>query len=581
MKETLEIQRLWKLKPRHLDGALSLSQTLNISPILAHLLILRGIQTQEEGALFLEGRLKDLSDPFLFTDMEKAVKRIFQAIERREKVLIHGDYDVDGITGTALLCELFTKIGIEAQAYIPDRVTEGYGLSREAIAKCVRENVRILITVDCGCSAFEEIEEAASKGLDVIVVDHHELKSSIPNCLALIHPQRASKNESFKYLCAVGVAFKLAHGMVKEGLKQGAGWAQGIDLRNFLDRVAIGTVADLVPLKGENKIIVKRGLERLSKTNCLGLAALLKVIGIEGRDWTTTDIGFRIAPRLNAAGRVGTAYDAIRLILTQDPQEAQNLAQGLDESNRKRQEIEQQTVEEAIKILEQEKTFDEDWVLVLHKEEWPLGVIGIVASRILRLRHRPTFIVSTEEKVSKGSARSIRGFHLCEALKQCDDLLIGYGGHAYAAGIKIDREKIALFRERINQYAKKILTEEDLIPTWEIDCELSPREISLKLAEELEMLSPFGQENFAPLFMSRDLMLDRPCRIVGKGHLKLWLKTSSGLCLEGIAFGLAEKWISELRPGIPFEGVYEIGINDYAGQRKPQLVFKDFKLLNS
>ncbi len=576
MKEILDSSKLWQVKSRT-DEASVLSKSLGISPILAQLLFDRGIKTHEEGKFCLEGRLKDLSDPFLFLGMKKAVERIFQAIEHQEKILVHGDYDVDGITGTALLCNLFSKIGINAQPYIPDRVTEGYGISREAIAKCVRENVRILITVDCGGSAFDEIGEATSKGLDVIVVDHHELKTTLPNCLAVIHPRLASDNESFKFLCAAGVAFKFAHGILKEGLKQGALWAKKIDLKDYLDRVAIATVADLVPLKGENKIIVKRGLERLSKTTCLGLAALLKEIGIQNRSWTTVDIGFRIAPRLNAAGRVGTAYDAIRLLLTQDSGEAQALAQNLDVSNRKRQTIEQQTVEEAIQILEENSEFNEDWVLVLHKDQWPLGVIGIVASRILRLRYRPTFIISADGDLSKGSARSIRGFHLCEALKQCEDLLTGYGGHAYAAGIKIEKDKISLFRERINQYAKKILTAENLIPRWEIDFELSASDISLDLAEQLEMLSPFGQENPVPLFMTQGLVLDKPCQLVGKDHLKLWIRQKRGTPLEGIAFGMAQ-WASKISQNTPFHAVYEIGINEYGGQRKVQLVIKDIKI---
>ena len=580
MKATAARERIWKLKNSRSDLSSVLSQSLNVSSFTALILLQRGIENAEKAKPFLECRLKDLGDPFLFEGMDQAVKRIFQAVDRGEKILVHGDYDVDGITGTALLCELFQRMGLQAQPYIPDRVSEGYGISREAIDRASKEGVRLMITVDCGGSAFDELEEARQKGLDVIVVDHHELKESLPNCVAVLHPRRVPENVEVQSLAAVGVAFKLAHGVIKEGLRQGRQWAPLIDLRDFLDRVAIGTIADLVPLRGENKIFVKRGLERLLKTECVGLAALLKEIGISERALTSSDIAFKIAPRLNAAGRVGTAYDAIRLLLCKDSSEALVLAKGLDHNNRQRQLIEQNTFDEALQFLEEQSDSDQDWVLVLHKDQWPLGVIGIVASRIVKLRHRPTFIISADDDVSKGSARSIHGFHLCHALKNCEDLLVGYGGHACAAGIKIKKEKIPDFRKRLNEYARQILSENDLIPTLEIDLEIPIGELSLKLVNELEMLSPFGQENPTPLFLSQDLVLDRKPQVVGNKHLKLWLKKESAPAIEGIAFGMAE-WFPQFESySEPFQAVYEIGINTYGGQSKLQLNFKDFKLNN-
>ncbi|MBI1869667.1 MAG: single-stranded-DNA-specific exonuclease RecJ [Chlamydiae bacterium] len=553
-----------------------MSKSLQVSNTLAQLLVQRGIETVEDARYFLGNRLKDLSDPFLFEGMDRAVARIFQALNKNEKVMVHGDYDVDGITGTALLCDILKKIGINAQPYIPDRVSEGYGMSREAIQKAVVEKIPLMITVDCGGTAFAEIEEADRQGIDVIVVDHHELKNELPPSIAVIHPRRMTQKNHFHPLAAVGVAFKLAHGLVKRGLEQKADWANKIDLKDFLDRVALGTVADLVPLKGENRIFVKQGLERLLKTECLGLSMLLKEIGLEGRSITTSDVGFKIAPRLNAAGRVGTAYDAVHLLLVKEKEKASTLAQTLDLSNRKRQELEQATYEEAADLLQAQTNGGEDWVLVLHKEEWPLGVIGIVASRILRLMHRPVFIISTEEGVSKGSARSIRGYHLCEALKSCEGLLEGYGGHAYAAGIKILRKKIPEFRERINQHAHQVLSSDDLIPSLEIDLEIPLESVSLSFAQEVEKLGPFGQENSSPLFLTKELQLEREPYKVGKNHLKLHLKNKNNERVEGIAFGQADL-ISQFSLSCPFQAVYEVAINSYQRNMKPQLIFKDFK----
>ncbi|MBI1883044.1 MAG: single-stranded-DNA-specific exonuclease RecJ [Chlamydiae bacterium] len=577
MREASTLEKIWKVKPVP-DPALflPLSEILKISPSVSKLLIQRGIKTIEEAQSFTACRLKDLSDPYLFEGMDRAVARILKALQGKEKILVHGDYDVDGITGTSLLCDVFRRAGLQAEPYIPDRVNEGYGVSRGAIEKSLRENFRLMITVDCGGTAFEEIDEATSRALDVIVVDHHELKEKLPSCLALIHPRRMVGSAKSSPLAAVGVAFKLAHGLVKEGLKRGESWASKMDLRDFLDRVAIGTLADLVPLRGENRIFVKQGLERLSQTKCMGLAALLEKIGMVGKELTPVDIGFKIAPRMNAAGRVGTAYDTVNLLLSQSKEEVEYLAESLDENNKKRQWIEQQTYEEAVRLLETQASRGEDWVVVLHQDEWPLGVIGIVASRIVKLCHRPTFIISSDDTLGKGSARSIRGFHLCEALKVCENSLEGYGGHAYAAGIKIKKEKISEFRKAINDHAQKILAPEDFLPSLEADLEIPLSEISLKLAQEIERIGPFGQENPSPLFISRDLELARPAQGVGKNHLKLWLR-QDGSMLEAMAFGMGDLLPQFSNRSGPFHAAYEIVMNYYGGEKKVQLNVRDLK----
>ena len=568
-------QKRWLIKAVH-DGHQPLAQALGVLPETAQILIQRGVSSIPQAEAFIRGKLKDLRDPFLFNDMAKAVQRIMTAYERHEKILVHGDYDVDGITGTSLLAHFFSRSGLEVQPYIPHRVSEGYGVSLEAIAMAAREGYSLIITVDCGSSAVSEIQEAAAKGIDVIVVDHHELKDRLPPSVAMIHPKLALQNEDFVHLSAVGVAFKLAHGILKEAIKRGLDWARGIDLRDYLELVAIGTVADLVPLKGENRLFVRKGLEKLSKTKFVGLQALLKEIGLSKDIITTTDVGFRIAPRLNAAGRVGTAYDAIHLILSGTFDAAHELAVKLEAQNRERQLIEQQTFDEALEILKDEH-FQNDRVIIVEKDDWPLGVMGIVASRILRERYRPVFVISSNSDVCKGSARSIRGFHLCDALKCCEDLLVGFGGHAYAAGIKIKKEKISEFRLRMNEYAARTLKEEDLIPSLDVDRVLSSSRLSMKLAEEIVQLGPYGQENPAPIFVSDDVTVDKPPRIVGEHHLKLFLRSREGLPISAIGFGMGS-WLEKLSQGVKFKLAYELDINDFNDQRTIQLNIKDIQL---
>jgi len=576
MKDALGFERIWRIKKNSSDLPSEISKVFNLKLLTAQILVHRGCDSPEKAEKFLSLRLRDLSDPFFLTDMPDAVNRVLLAIEKKEKILVHGDYDVDGITGTAILCDFFRRVGVHSVPYIPDRVTEGYGISREAIEKASRENFTLMISVDCGGSAFEEIDLAVQKGLHFIVVDHHEIKERTPRCLAFIHPRRTDHKVDFDHLAAVGTAFKLLHGIMKKASENALDWAKNIDLKDYLDRVAVGTVADLVPLKGENKILVKAGLEKLKNSKCMGLQKLLKVAKLEGRSLTPVDIGFKLAPRLNAAGRVGTAYDAVHLLLTQDEAEAERLAKSLDEHNRHRQTVEQDTYAQALDFLSNRPEMQENRVLVLSGNEWPLGVIGIVASRIVRLKYRPTFVLSEDSELCKGSARSIRGFHLCQALKHCEDLLEGYGGHAYAAGIKIKSEKINSFRERINAYADQLLKEEDLIPFYEIDAEIQADDISLKLAEELEQLGPFGQENPVPLLMGRGLTLAREPQIVGQDHLKIWIQRKAGGAVEGIGFGMAS-WRDFFKNTRVFQAVFEISVNDYAGNRSVQIQFKDFK----
>jgi single-stranded-DNA-specific exonuclease len=401
MKDALGLERIWKIKKNTSDLPLQFSGIFNLNLLTAQILVQRGCDTREKAEKFLSLKLRDLSDPFLLTDMHEAVNRVLLAVEKKEKILVHGDYDVDGITGTAILCDFFRQVGVPAEPYIPDRVSEGYGISREAIEKAAREKFGLMISVDCGGSAFEEIDLAVERGLDFIVVDHHDIKEKTPRCLAFIHPRRTSQKMDFDHLAAVGTAFKLLHGIFKKASEKSLAWAKEIDLKDYLDRVALGTIADLVPLKGENKIYVKAGLEKLKNSKSPGLRKLLKIAKLEGRPLTPVDIGFKLAPRLNAAGRVGTAYDAVHLLLTQDEDEAERLAKSLDEHNRHRQTVEQETYAQALHFLSDRPEMQGSRVLVLSGNEWPLGVIGIVASRIVRLKYRPTFVLSEDLELCK------------------------------------------------------------------------------------------------------------------------------------------------------------------------------------
>ena len=472
----------WTLAPPQPLLARQLASRLKISPLLAQCLLNRGFSEPAAIDNFLAPRLKDLADPFLLPNMAAAVGRLFHAREQNEPLVIFGDYDVDGVTSTALLVEVLRALGWRVEFYLPNRMDEGYGLSADGVENCLEKfPVKLLLAVDCGSTAVETIARLRERGVDVIVLDHHQVSNPAPAAVALVNPQLASAFEignrkseigNFQELCSAGLAFKLAHALVKRGREMNLPGAAEFDLKPLLDLVALGTIADIVPLIGENRILVSAGLERLSATQRPGLVALKQVAQCPPQ-LGTYEVGFQLAPRLNAAGRLETAEEALHLVLAPDLKTAMPLAQELDLRNRERQKIERGISDEAIGIVRSKFDAQKDFVIVEGQLLWHIGVVGIVASRVLQQFYRPTFIIGGEGGTWRGSGRSIAGFDLAAALRECDDLLIRHGGHAMAAGVTIQPEQLDAFRARLNELARRSLQPEDLQPPLRLDAEVA------------------------------------------------------------------------------------------------------------
>lgn len=561
----------------HPDMALQkkLSKEFEIPPITAQVLINRGLRNSSEVDLFLNGKLSQLHDPFIFSEMKAAVDRIFKAIKGKEKIVMYGDYDVDGSTGTALLCYLMKDLEAKYDYYVPNRLEEGYGLHKAALDTCKKEGAKVLITIDNGVGAIAEIAYAKKIGIDVIVTDHHEPKEELPDCVAILDPKLPDEKYPFKGLSGVGMAFKLAHALVRRGLEINYPPAKKIDLKEHLDLVALGTVADVVPLIDENRIMVKHGLKKLSRATKVGLKVLKEKSGLTG-EISTGQVAFRLAPRLNAAGRIGDARNAIKLMTTEDEDEAINLAHLLEESNRERQEIERKILEEAMKQVKSRVDLEKDPVIVLDGENWHSGVIGIVASRILGTYYKPTIIISVDGNQGKGSARSVKNLHILEALTECGGMLKSFGGHKQAAGFSLEKKTVEQFRVKFAESVRHRIKPEDLIPELEIDMEVKLGEISFDLLDSLELLSPFGYENPRPILASRNLEVIRPS-LVGKNHLKLLLSDGKDT-LDAIGFDMADALKLIRKGGTKVDVAYRPQINTFRGNTALQLQIEDIRL---
>ena len=566
----------WVVLPQNDELAQSLAQSLKVHQIVAQLLVNRTITTPEEGLNFLDPKLKNLHDPFLFHDMGKCVDRILVACKDNQKVVFYGDYDVDGITGSALLSSLFSEIGIQNDCYIPHRINEGYGLSKEGITRCHQMGAKLIITVDCGIHAFEEIAFAKSLGMDVIVTDHHEPAETIPECIGVINQKVNDSGYPFRDLAGVGVAFKLAHGILKKGREDNLPWAFSIDLKTYLDYVPLGTVADIVPLIDENRILAKNGFMQLDKSKRPGIQALKSKVGIS-EGISSFDVAFKLAPRLNATGRIGDAYDSLLLMKTDNPSEAEYLANNLEYNNRARQRIEEETFKEALSEVEKTLDSEKERVLVVHKDNWPIGVIGIVASKLSRKFYRPVFVISSDDEGCKGSGRSIEGFDLSVALKKCSDILDSFGGHAFAAGIVLTKENISTFKMRMNLQADEVLTEKHLAKKVVIDSRLSLRDVTESLLSQINLLQPYGQNNPEPLFIIKGVQCDSVPVLIKEKHVK-FLARNGGSFLEVIGFNMADRF-AEIKKDLIFDIVTQLSVNTYKGRRTLQLMLKDFELV--
>ncbi len=565
----------WSLAPSQPLLAGRLASQLKISPLLAQCLLNRGFSEPIAIENFLQPRLKNLADPFLLPDMDKAVERLLRAREQNESLVIFGDYDVDGVTSTALLLEVLRTLGWKVDFYLPSRMDEGYGLSADGVENCLNKfPTTLLLAVDCGSTAVATIKSVAARGIDVIVLDHHQASSPAPNAVALVNPQLAGEKEiSFRELCSVGLVFKFAHAILKRGREINLPGADEFDLKPLLDLVALGTIADLVPLVGENRILVSAGLERLNKTQRAGLVALKK-ISQSPEKLGTYEVGFQLAPRLNAAGRLETAEESLHLVLAKNLEEAMPIAQNLDLRNRERQKIERGIVEEVIGAVRAKFDPQKDFVIVEGQLLWHIGVVGIVASRVLQEFYRPTIIIGGEGGEWRGSGRSIAGFDLAAVLRECDDLLLRHGGHAMAAGLSIAPDKIDLLRQRLNELARRSLKPEDLQPPLRLDAEVGLDEINFEMLAELEKLKPTGQGNPAVQFCSRSVTHARPLQRMGaeKQHVKLWL-TDGAATHEAVWWNGGEKSLPVGR----FDVAFAPQVNEFNGRRTVQLKILDWQ----
>jgi single-stranded-DNA-specific exonuclease len=551
------VQTRWIIAPpEELNGGTISWSDICGSPCIARLLYRKGFSCTEEVEAFLRPRLKSLSDPYLLPQMDAAVTRIFTAIDNAERIVLFGDYDVDGVTSLALLSDMLRAFGAAPELFLPLRMEEGYGLSRESAERCLKSHhPQLLIAVDCGTSSISEIEHLQRAGVDVIVLDHHEPKATLPECVAIVNP-KTDINCPFHYLCSAGVVFKVCHALLK--MRPLAGY----DLKSTLDLVALATVADIVPLQGENRVFVQRGSTQLTRTDRRGLRHLLRVAAVHS-PIATDDIGFRIGPRLNAAGRLSTAEKSLRLLLTNDDSEATALAAFLDQQNRERQEVEKETFIAAEEQIRASHDPVRDAAIVVSARGWHQGVLGIVASRIARKYHRPTVVIGFDEEGSgKGSGRSIPGLHLVQALERCGLHLEKFGGHEMAAGLAIREESLTAFADAFRRTASDLLSQEDLEPQLRLDHELALFELNTELLRWHEMLQPFGNANPQPVFLARDVNPAAPPRVINDKHLILHLRQRDARRRAVYFDGAAQPL-----PTPPWDIAFRIQPDDYGGER--------------
>jgi single-stranded-DNA-specific exonuclease len=524
------------------------------SHCIARLLMRKGFASVQEVEKFLRPRLKSLSDPFLLPNMEAAVTRILAALDRQERIAIFGDYDVDGVTSLALLAEILRAYGGAPELFLPLRLEEGYGLSRESVDRCIEQHhPQLLIAVDCGTSSVVEIADLAKRGADVIVLDHHEPKSDLPDCVAIVNP-KIDPQSPFHYLCSVGIVFKLCHALLKRRPIE-------FDLKSKLDLVALGTVADIVPLQGENRTFVQRGALEIARSTRPGLKRLIAVSGVRP-PILPEHIGFRLGPRLNASGRLSNAQKSLQVLLSQDEAEAASLADFLDSQNRERQEIEKQVLVAAEEQVGRHFDPTRDAAIVVAASGWHPGVLGIVASRISRKYHRPTIVIGFESNGDgKASGRSIEGLNLVEALQRCSGTLQKFGGHEMAAGLTIQEKDVDRFSEAFRRVARELLSEEHLLPCIRLDHELAFSELNGDFLRWHEMLQPFGNGNPAPLFFAREVEPVAPSRMVNDKHRILRLRQGN-YHRRAVYFDSADV----LLPQAPWDIAFRIRADEYEGE---------------
>jgi single-stranded-DNA-specific exonuclease len=567
MHASLELKKKI-INVRNVDKTASerLSVELGVPPVVAQLLVIRGLESAAACKAFLKPELSQFHNPFLFPDMEKAVIRIMAAVEKKEPVAVYGDYDVDGITATAILFKTLRRLGADCVYHLPNRITEGYGVSEDSIRKLAESGTRLIITVDCGISSCHEAQIARSLGVDLIITDHHEPKQSLPEACAILNPKCASDYPD-KSLAGVGVALKLCHALAIKNKNPDEVWT------DHLDCAAVGTAADIVPMIGENRIIAKLGFEKLKRTGNAGLKALIAEQGLAGKPLSTSEVGFLIAPCINAVGRLGDARKGVELLLTEDNVTATRIARELKEANLERRAIDKSMQEEAFSWVDTFWDPEKDYAIVIARPNWHCGVVGIVASKVAERYHRPTLLFSiNEEGLARGSGRSIPGLHLQKALTECGDLLVSFGGHAAAAGMTILTGNIERFSKRFNEVVKAHVSVDDLIPHISADVALTLSDCSYSLFNWLKQMEPFGPGNPQPLFLCRDLKNKFEPRVVGQKHLKMMVAEKE-TAMDAIGFNLGH-YFENVKKSRAIALVFSLDENEWNGRKCLQLKVK-------
>ena len=557
----------WIVREQDTQRIASLARVLGVSNTVAALLLARGCEDEASARVFLNPSHDQLYDPYLMKGMSEAVPRLLRAIDEQEPILVYGDYDVDGTTGTAVLMRALNLLGARTGFHVPHRFTEGYGIQQAALERAVNEGYKVALSVDCGIRAHDPLYWARDHGLDVIITDHHlpDEGEGVPPAYAVLNPNQKGCEYPDKNLAGVGVAFKLVHALFRERGRES-------QVPAFLKIVAIGTVADVAKLTGENRTIVALGLKDLPAATNPGLRALIEVAGC-GPDMTAYDVGFRIGPRINAAGRMDAARAVVELFNTRDLGEAKRLAEHLDTRNQERKEVQRRIVDLAIEELEKQST--SPYVAVIAGEGWHRGVIGIAASKIVERINRPCVVLSINGDVAHGSGRSIEPYHLLNGLTSCADLFEKFGGHSHAAGITLKPDRIEEFRRRLNEHAAACLSEDDLQPCIQIDAELPIEELTFELIAELQTLEPFGAGNPRPTFLARNLCILAEPRLIGERHLKFTVAGPKGRPLETIWWNGAEANQAAIQNGA--EMAYTVETSNYTGETFLQLSIQDLR----
>lgn len=565
----------WVLKPEgNFEMVERIEKELNVSKKIANMLVQRGMETFDEAKAFFRPELDHLHDPYLMKDMDKAIARLNRALEKNEKILVYGDYDVDGTTSVALVYSFIKEIHSNIDYYIPDRYSEGYGISFKGIDFADENDFDLVIALDCGIKAVEKIEYANKKGVDFVICDHHTPGKDIPEAIAVLDPKRKDCAYPYKELSGCGVGFKLLQALtIKNKLNFD-------NLLSFLDLVVVSIASDIVPITGENRILAYYGLKRLNESPRLGLKSIIEITGLMKKEIGISDIVFKIGPRINAAGRIESGRRAVELLVAENKEYAWEMSRKINKINETRQNFDRNITEEALSIINESSELQEGKSNVLYKEDWHKGVIGIVASRVIEHFYKPTVILTKSNGKATGSARSVAGFDLYSAIEACSDLLENFGGHKHAAGLTMKPENVEKFRLKFESEVARTITPDQLVPKIKIDAELSFAEITPKFYRIIKQFSPFGPGNMSPVYITGNVSDSGYSKAVGQEetHLKLDVVDESRERMQGIAFNLAEEYLPSIKQKKKFDICYSVEENEYMGRTSLQLRVKEIKI---